>query len=299
MSKLEANLVLLSITFFWGIQYVFLKNIPEDISTFAFLALTNGIGFLIIAAFFAHELVKLTRKVVKDGLLLAVLLFGMNTMLTIGSRTLEASTTSFFTAAYIVFVPLVMLCFGKRSSANNWAGIVIVLVGLLLATGARFDGLGSGILFVGAADILFAVYIVVLGQIIGTVNPILISICQMFFGTLFGMAGWLVSQPETLLLLPRDMQFWSSVLVIAVFVRGFTTVMQIYAQRYVSALNASLIFSLEVVFTLLTSLFLPAMLGGQTETLTPHKIAGCALILLGVLLSDGALLCGKKGGVSA
>lgn len=294
MSKLEANLTLLSVTFFWGVQYIFLGNIPDDISTFAFLALTNGIGFLILTAVFFDELRKLTRKIVRNGLLLAMLLFGTNMLITAGSRSLDASTASFFAAANIVFVPIFMRFFGKKASVSNLVGVAIVLLGLLLATGARLDGMGNGVLIIAAADVLSAAYIVVLGQIIGSVNPILTSLCQMFFGTLFGLAGWLIFQPETLLSLPHDMRFWSSVLVIAVFVRGFTTVMQVYAQRYVSALNASLLFSFEIVFTLLTSMFLPAMLGSEPETITPFKLAGCVLILLGVLTSDGAILQWRK-----
>lgn len=294
MSKLEANLALLSVTFFWGIQYIFFGNIPDDISTFAFMALTNGIGFVILAAVFFDELRKLTRKIIKNGLLLAVLLFGANLLITAGSRSLDASTASFFAAANIVFVPVFMLFFGKKVSAHNLVGIVIVLLGLLFATGARFDGMGYGVLVIAMADVLSAAYIVVLGQVIGSINPILTSLCQMFFGTLFGLAGWLIAQPETLFSLPSDIQFWSSVLVIAVFVRGFTTVMQVYAQRYVSALNASLLFSFEIVFTLLSSLFLPLMIGSEPETITPYKLVGCVLILLGVLTSDGTVLQWRK-----
>lgn len=294
MSKLEANLVLLSVTFFWGIQYIFLGNIPDDISTFAFMALTNGIGFVILAVVFFDELRKLTRKIIKNGLLLAVLLFGANLLITAGSRSLDASTASFFAAANIVFVPVFMLFFGKKVSAHNLVGIVIVLLGLLFATGARLDGIGYGVLVIAVADVLSAAYIVVLGQVIGSINPILTSLCQMFFGTLFGLAGWLIAQPETLFSLPSDIQFWSSVLVIAVFVRGFTTVMQVYAQRYVSALNASLLFSFEIVFTLLSSLFLPLMIGSEPETITPYKLVGCVLILLGVLTSDGTVLQWRK-----
>lgn len=294
MSKLEANLVLLSVTFFWGIQYIFLGNIPDDISTFAFMALTNGIGFVILAVVFFDELRKLTRKIIKNGLLLAVLLFGANLLITAGSRSLDASTASFFAAANIVFVPVFMLFFGKKASAHNLVGIVIVLLGLLFATGARLDGIGYGVLVIAVADVLSAAYIVVLGQVIGSINPILTSLCQMFFGTLFGLAGWLIAQPETLFSLPSDIQFWSSVLVIAVFVRGFTTVMQVYAQRYVSALNASLLFSFEIVFTLLSSLFLPLMIGSEPETITPYKLVGCVLILLGVLTSDGSVLQWRK-----
>lgn len=290
MNKLEANLVLLSITFFWGTQYVFLKNIPAEISTFAFLTLTNGIGFLLVAALFFRELRKLTRKLVKSSMLLAVLLFGMNTLLTIGSRALEPSVTSFFSACYIVFIPVVLFFFKKKVSRRNLAGIGCALLGLLFATGpALSNGFDLGVLLVIGACILYATYIVVLEQVVGDASPVLLSMGQMFFGTLFALTGWALTQHETMLNLPTDGSFWISVLVIALFVRGFTTIMQIYAQRYVSAINASLIYSIEIVFTLLTSLFLPAMIGGEVETLSVPKVAGCALIICGVLISDGTL----------
>ena len=54
MNKLEANISLLAITFFAAIQYVFLANIPADVSSFAFLAITNLIGFLFAAVFLFH-----------------------------------------------------------------------------------------------------------------------------------------------------------------------------------------------------------------------------------------------------
>lgn len=73
-----------------------------------------------------------------------------------------------------------MLFFGKKASAHNLVGIVIVLLGLLFATGARLDGIGYGVLVIAVADVLSAAYIVVLGQVIGSINPILTSLCQMF-----------------------------------------------------------------------------------------------------------------------
>ena len=72
MNKLEASFVLLSVTFFWGIQYMFLGNIPEGISTFAFLTLTNAIGFILVASVFYKEFMRITRKLVWKSFLTAV-----------------------------------------------------------------------------------------------------------------------------------------------------------------------------------------------------------------------------------
>lgn len=318
MSKLEANLVLLSITFFWSIQYTFFPNVSEDISTFVLLTLTNAIGFLLALVLFGKELNKLTRKIVKQGLLLAALLFATKTFFMLGSVSLESEVTSFCSETYIVFIPLLMLCFRKKVKRHHWAGVAIVVTGLLLATGVHLHGISrglvKGILFIALSNLSFALYMVVLEQNIDKANPILVALGQMFFMIFFGLTGWVVVQPETLFALPMDVQFWSRVLVVAVFVRGFTTIMQIYAQRYISALSASLIFSLETVFTLLISLIFPALPGMAPHSFTPvspcpltgtpfglalpyvtiYKAIGCLLILLGVLVSDGTLLQWKQ-----
>jgi len=296
MNKLEASFVLLSVTFFWGIQYMFLGNIPEGISTFAFLTLTNAIGFILVASVFYKEFMRITRKLVWKSFLTAVLLFGFNVLLTMGSRSMETSTASFLAAAYIIFIPAVMVVLRKKIYRRNVAGVLMALVGIFLATGIGFGaggggmtGLSGGIFYLLGADIFFAVYIVVLEELAGDLSPVLLSMGQMFFGSLFGLYGWLVVQPETIVNLPMETQFWASVLVIAVFIRGFTTVMQVYAQRYVSALNASLIFSMEIIFTLVSMQFLPLLLGEEREPLTAAKVCGCLCIIVGALVSEGAI----------
>lgn len=296
MNKLEANLVLLSVTFFWGIQYVFLKNVPEGVSTFAFLTVTNVIGFLLVSAVFPGEYLRLTWKLVLKSMGLAVLLFCFNALLTIGVRLTEASTASFLVSAYIVFIPVILLLIRKKVYLRNAIGVLVVLGGIFLAAGASFKGQqGNGLFLLIGADVFFAVYMVAVEYLAGDCNPVLLSIGQMFFGSLLGLAGWLAASPQTFLKLPSGYRFWASVLVIAVFIRGFTTVLQVCAQRYVTALNASLIFSLEIAVTQFTALFLPAMIGGETESLTWSKLLGCICIIGGVLISDGVVGIRKKG----
>ncbi|MDY6432372.1 MAG: hypothetical protein SPK67_05940, partial [Synergistales bacterium] len=62
MNKIEANISLFAITFFASIQYVFLAGVPADLSHFAFMCITNLIGFLMTFAFFFGELFRLDAK---------------------------------------------------------------------------------------------------------------------------------------------------------------------------------------------------------------------------------------------
>ena len=48
MNRLEANISLILITFYAAVQYPFLTGVPESVSQFAFLCLTNLVGFVIM-----------------------------------------------------------------------------------------------------------------------------------------------------------------------------------------------------------------------------------------------------------
>ena len=86
MNKLEANVSLFVITFFAAIQYVFLKNIPSSVSHFAYLFITNLIGFILIFIVFFGELFRLDRKQIGQSFLLSLELFGYNIFMLMGSR---------------------------------------------------------------------------------------------------------------------------------------------------------------------------------------------------------------------
>ena len=91
----------------------------------------------------------------------------------------------------------------------------------------------------------FAVSIVLLEEISAQMNPAVLVMGELFFGSLFSFVGWLVEDGFALVL-PGDAAFWRSAFFVAFFIRGMYGIVQIYAQRYVGAIQVSLIFSTEV-----------------------------------------------------
>lgn len=295
MNKLEANLVLLSVAFFWGVQYLFFSGLPEGVSTFAFMTLTYAIGFLLVAAVFSQELWKITKRLVKQSFLTAMLLFAANTLLTFGSRTLDSTISGFLATSYIIFVPIALLLFKQKATRNNLIGMAVCVAGLVLSTGFGLaGGLTDGALPMLAGNAIFAVYLVLVDRVAGNVNPVLLSIGQMGFSALFALAGWAIVQPSTLLRLPPDASFWQSVLMVAVFIRAFSTVMQLYAQRYVPAMNASLVLSTETIFALFTAPLLAPLIDASATPPTPPKVLGCTVLVCGVLISGGSIRLPSK-----
>ena len=62
--------------------------------------------------------------------------------------------------------------------------------------------------------------------------------------------------------------------------------MQIYAQRYVSSLNVALIFSTEIIMTMLFSPILARIFNTQPEVITPLRLLGALVMVFGILISD-------------
>ncbi|MBO7622226.1 MAG: hypothetical protein J6T06_17070, partial [Victivallales bacterium] len=94
MSKLEANVSLFIITFFAAIQYAFLSGVPASVSYFAFLCITNLIGFLIVLAIFFNELFRLDAKLIKQSAILSIELFGFNLFILLGAKNMDTTVTA-------------------------------------------------------------------------------------------------------------------------------------------------------------------------------------------------------------
>lgn len=287
MNKLQANASLLAITLLAGIQYAFLKNVPGSVSHFAFLFITNFIGFLIGMLALGGELCRADRKQILCSAALAGLLLGFNLFMLIGAGHLDTIVTSFTITAYIVFIPAVSLLFHRRVSGNQIAGMMVVLAGLAFSMRVNLSGfLNPYVLCLIAADLFFAFYIVFAEQICAKMNPAVLLIGELFFGSLFSFAGWMVQDGVSSLALPGDPAFWGSALFVAFFIRGLYGLVQLYAQRYVSAIQVSLVFSTEIIFTLALSPVLSKLMGTAPEPMDAFKAAGCFMIICGVLAAD-------------
>ena len=298
MNKLEANISLFIITFFSAIQYPFLAAVPDSVSHFSFLCITNLIGFLLTFLLFFSELFRLDWKQVRQRLSLSVLLFGFNVFLLLGSSGVGATVSACVLSAYFVFIPLLgLLLFHQKPDKNSLIAIAVVLVGLFFMMNADVKGLlDVHILYLVIADVFFALYILMAGRFTAGSNPSILAMGQMFFNFLLALLFWggeslLTRRPMSL---PSDAAFWGSVIFISFFIRGLYGVVQIYAQRYVSPLNTSLVFSTEIIMTMLMSPVLTLLFGAEPEHITPLKILGALIMVAGILVADSTVTAPLK-----
>lgn len=301
MNKLEANVSLLIITFFAAIQYAFLGGVPDSVSHFSFLCITNLLGFLITLALFFSELFRLDKKQVKESFILSAELFGFNIFMLLGTAGVGATVSASVLSGYFVFIAIISFLFFKQVPTwNTIAGIVLVLLGLFFLMNADVGALMNvHILYLIVADIFFSVYIITTGKFTSGSNPSILAMGQMLFNFLFSLLFWAGESivKKTPMTLPSDPAFWGSVIFIALFIRGIYGVVQIYAQRYVSPLNTSLIFSTEILMTMAMSPILAALFGTEPEVITSIRIVGGVVMVAGVLMADSTVFEAVKKAV--
>jgi drug/metabolite transporter (DMT)-like permease len=276
---------------------VFLTDISADISQFAFLTVTNFVGFVIVFAAFFGEAFVIVKRNILESLLLAAEMFLFNICLLLGSSGMNPSVVSFAVTGYLIFIPVIYIIMKKKIPTANLVGTVIVMTGLFIALEISPSSFRDyRLLYLLGADLFFALYIVTVEYVCNKSNPSILAMGRMFFSFIFSFVCWLIESIITgkSITLPADASFWSSVMFISVFICGFYCVFQIYAQRYVSAMDTALIFSTETVITLLMAPLLVLFTGGTAAPITVLKLVGCAIIITGVLISDGTVFSKLK-----
>lgn len=298
MNKLEANISLFFITFFASIQYVFLIWVPDSVSHFAFLSVTNLVGFFMALAFFFGELFRLDTKQVWQSATLSAELMVFNIFLLLGVRGLGSTLTNALLSTNFVFIAVIMLIVYKQiPDKGTLYGIIAVLLGLLILADANITELWTvNALYLMLSNAAFAFYIMSVGEYSGSSNPSIIAMGQMFFCFLFSLVFWAGDAVffGGSFTLPTNPAFWGSVIYISFFIRGLYGIVQVYAQRYTTPLNTSLIFSTEIIMNMLTSPIIARFLGTKPEIITWPKILGGVVIVLGILMTEPQFLAAMR-----
>jgi len=294
MNKIEANISLFAITFFASVQYIFLAGVPADLSHFAFLCITNLIGFFITLAFFFGELFRLDMKQIMQSAVLSIELIGFNLFMLMGVKSFTPAVTAAVLSSYFVFIFIFeAVLYRKMPAKMSFISVALVLAGLFFMIDADIKSLLKiEIIYFLISDACFAVYVMTVGSYARSSNPSVLAMGQMFFCFLFSLILWIfeIIFNYTDFSLPTNKDFWVGVIYTSFFIRGLYGIIQIYAQRYVSPLNTSLIFASEIVMAMLISPVLSAILDTTPDIITPLKIIGSSLIILGLVIMEPEFL---------
>ena len=201
----------------------------------------------------------------------------------------SAGKAGFLTACYMLLVPVLGLLFHKKCGWNVWVGIAAAVVGLyLLCIKGDFSIQFSDLLLLLCA-VVFAIHILVIDYFAERVDGVrmsciqflvcgLISAVPMCFSDLRscwadgGLGVWVSAL--------AGLDAWIPILYAGVLSCGVGYTLQIVGQQGVNPTIASLLLSLESVFSVLAGW---AVLG---EQLQGREVFGCVLIFGAVLFAQ-------------
>lgn len=193
----------------------------------------------------------------------------------------------FLTACYMLLVPIFGLFIKKKCGWNIWLGVAIAVVGLyLLCMQGGFSVQLSDILVMLCA-ISFAVQILIIDHYVDVVDGVRLSCIQFIVSGIIsavpmvfadmGLSASGISEWASALVNPYA---WISILYAGVLSCGVAYTLQIIGQRSMNPTVASLLMSLESVFSVLAGWVL------LNQTLSIREIFGCLLIFGAVVLAQ-------------
>lgn len=280
----RANLILILVTAIWGFGFVAQRSGMEHIGAFTYNALRFAIGSLALLAClplirrFERASASLRpRAIAGAGLAAGALLFIAAYLQTAGLAYTTAGKAGFITGFYVVLVPVIGLMWRQRTHPLTWLGGLLAVAGLYYLTINETLQANTGDLLVLASAFFWAAHIQAIGFLSRRVDPVWLSIAQfVLVALLSGVAAPIFegnSLAEVRAALP-------AILFGGIMVVGVSFTLQVIAQSEAHPGHAAVIMVSEAMWGVFAGWLLLA------ETLSARALAGCGLMLAGMLLSQ-------------
>ena len=288
MNRLQANLCLICVTLCWSTEVIIFSCIPDSVLPFATTFICNAIATVVLAACFfkriKREMSKSSKKILLKCLLLGVLNCAYNALFMYGLKSFDVSTGAFTFSMTVVVLPVVLITMRKTVGAKTWISVALVLSGIVIALGGSLIQIPyAGLLFMLLGCIIRSVFIVKLNDFAREHDSITLSVFISAFVAVISFVIWFVLQPSTFATIPWSSTIIASLFIHAYFIVAFAQTLNIFAQRRATATESTIIYSLEIVFSLIWGAVLPENLVDRAIP-TPFHIIGAVLIVAGSLV---------------
>lgn len=288
---LRSSVLLLLTALIWGIAFVAQSEGMNYVGGFTFIGLRYLIGgvVLIPCLFFmrkrnpewhrlsAEEQKKQNRMGVIGGICCGMALCAASSLQQFGILYTTVGKAGFITALYIVIVPLLGLFLKKRVSLNIWVSVAIAGIGMYLLCITEGFSIGKGDFLVFLCAVAFSFHILIIDYFSPKADGVLISCVQFFTAGVIGVILTMLYEQPTF---RGILSAWAPILYAGVFSSGIGYTLQVVAQKDVEPTVASLLMSMESVFSLLAGWVL---LG---QTLAAKELFGCVLVFAAIILAQ-------------
>ena len=288
IKSLFGSLLIVLAALIWGVAFVAQSEAMDSVGPFTFMVSRSFLGGLVLVPL--TLILRSTRprekkeRENKKTLLVGGICCGAALALASSLQQYgialgaQAGKAGFITALYIIIVPLIgIIFFKKKYSLFLWIGVAASLVGLyfLCMTGEASFGVADILLLLCA--VVFSVHILVIDHFSPKVDCVAMSCIQFF------VCGIICTVPMLIFETPSFdaiLSARSEILYAGVMSSGVAYTLQIVAQKRTPPVLASMLFSLESVFALLSGWII------LNERLSAVEIIGCLLMFGAIIIAQ-------------
>lgn len=254
---INPNILLLLTVVIWGSGFIAVEKAINSswsvpmIMTFRFM-----IASIFLFLIFYKNIINIKKEEIKYGLLLGIFLFLAFFLQTLGQNYTNLSNVAFFTASNVVMIPFISwVLYKKKPTSKNFIFCFLSFLGMFFLSykGGRLN-LKLGDILTLLSALFFALQISFLEKITKDYDFVNINFMQIFTSFLFSLISLFFS---TEIILTKMMyKGILPVIYLGIFSTCLCYILQTYSQKYVSAVNAGIILSLEGLFGALFSILL-------------------------------------------
>lgn len=287
--QIKSSLILLLTATIWGVAFVAQSVGMEYIGPFTFNAIRCVLGGLVLIPVIlvlkkkketgAENQEKEDKKTLwAGGIACGVILCIASNLQQFGIMEASVGKSGFFTALYIVMIPVIGIFIGKRPGIKLWFCVALAVVGMYLLC------MKDGSFTIERADIMlllcalaFSVHILVVDYFSPKVDGVKMSCIQFFVCGVLSAVGMLFTETPDI---SNIQAAWLPLVYAGLLSCGVGYTLQIVGQKGINPVIASLIMSLESVISALAGW---VILG---QVLSPKEILGCVLMFVAIIITQ-------------
>ncbi|MGN0690713.1 MAG: DMT family transporter [Oscillospiraceae bacterium] len=294
MKNIKGSIILLIAAFIWGTAFVAQTSASDNVGAFTFTALRSVIGAAFLGVFMllrklyfniskkeATKPADIKRSLVGGAICGIVLFFATNLQqlgITVYPEGVASSgRAGFITATYVVMVAISGIFFGKKLHPVLWAAVAGCVAGMyMLCLSGGFSGIYFGDVLVFLCAICFTAHILVVDRF-SDIDSILLCCLQFTVtGIISAVLMLIFETPDINAILAA----WLPIAFTGIMSSGVAYTLQMAGQKHAEPAVASIVMSLESVFSVLAGW---VILG---ETLTTRELIGCVLVFAAVITAQ-------------
>ncbi len=278
MKELKGYALLLLASIIWGFAFAAQSAGMEYVGPFTFTAARSFLGaFSLLPVIVVLDPHRNDAEWIKGGLACGACLSIAMTLQQLGLVTTSAGKSGFLTALYILFVPMIGTLLHKKASLHAKIGVMIALVGFYFLCLKESLQLAKGDLVLILSAVVFAIHILVIDYYSPKTSGLRISMVQFFVAGTFNLLLMMLFEKP---MLSDICNAWIPIGYAGILSSGVGYTLQIIGQKHTKPTQASLVMSLESVFSVLAGWLI------LKEALSGRELLGCALIFAAICIAQ-------------